>query len=552
MSVDTILSLIRAGALEEAEREYLRLGLHEDKSSEDAVALAGRILKARALEQSGDERRRLALKAAERYGEAHALTGGSYSGINTAALYLLAGRTDEARRVARNMRKAVAGPAPAPGEAAYYHAATAAEAELILGNQAQAERMLADAVALDPHNHVAHASTLKQFEMLLAETGAVQDWLDPFRPPKALHFAGHMFGLEGAQAALDSAAQYGLEKAVDDLLTADRYGAAYGALAAGSDIVIAERLLATGATLHVVQPCPDALFARLSLDPYGAGWRARFDACIDAAASVRHISADETLCDHLTTAFASETAMGLAVLEAERVATRAEQLLIWDGRQASADTGTARDAALWDSTGRRQHIVRYPAPRSTPETLPSAAGSERTLKAMLFADVRGFSGLSEVQVPLFLNHILEPLARSVEALSEPPERLNTWGDGLFMVFGTVEAAAAAALALQHTCRGVNLSASGLPAGLALRVGGHFGPVHQVRDPFLQETGYLGREVTTAARIEPQAAPGAIFVSEPFACALAVRSNAFRCEPVTAGVRPGEGPFFSLRGRTARD
>ena len=131
-----------------------------------------------------------------------------------------------------------------------------------------------------------------------------------------------------------------------------------------------------------------------------------------------------------------------------------------------------------------------------------------------------------------------------------PLHVNTWGDGLFLVFDTVMAAAGAAVALQAAFRAVDLRAAGLPEGLALRVGGHYGPVHAIRDPFLGRPGFLGREVTVAARIEPVTAPGSIFVSEPFAAALAIAGGGrFRCEPVTpegGDGHAGPHPLFSLR------
>lgn len=533
MSVIHILTLLRSGALEQAEKEYLRHGLDKDTSSEDVMALGGRILKTRALEHEGDERRRLALLAAKKYAAAHARFGGTFSGINTAALYLVGGEHEKARATARSVQKALKEKSPDPGADAYYHMATAAEAWLILGDQRRAEQALADAVPLDPHNYIAHASTIRQFEMLLAALDQADGWLKQFRPPKSLHFAGHLFGFEDGQKPLDSTTVYGIGKAVEDILKAGDFAAAYGALAAGSDIIIAERLLDHGIELHVVQPCPDDLFKNISLTPYGHAWQARFDACMAAATSVQTVSRDKSLCDDLTTAFASETAMGLAVLRAEMLATTAEQIVVWDGKPSVRTGGTAHDVELWRIAGGVGHIVRFPIDR------PIASGTEttgtnnnRSLKAMLFADVRGFGGLSEAQVPLFVKHVLTPLADICNAAGTSLCHANTWGDGLFLVFDNVEAAARSAVNLQLAFQQVDLTDVGLPDSLALRVGGHYGPVHALDDPVLSQPGIFGREVTIAARIEPVTAPGSIFVSEPFACALALADqHGFRCEPI---------------------
>ena len=241
MDHTTILTLLRSGALEQAEKEYFQLGLDQDQSSEDVMALGGRILKARALEQQGAVRQRLALQAAEKYGEAYAHTGGTYSGINMAALTLVGGDKQKAYETAQAVLAALKETSAKPGADAYYHIAIVAEAELISCNYANAERALADAIALDPHNYPAHASTLHQFDMLLSAQGHENGWLMAFRPPKALHYAGHMFGTDGGNNTLDGSAVHALENAIDERLEAETIGAAYGALAAGSELRTRER-----------------------------------------------------------------------------------------------------------------------------------------------------------------------------------------------------------------------------------------------------------------------------------------------------------------------
>lgn len=545
-----ILTLLRSGALVQAEKAYRQLGLDQDRSSEDAMALGGRILKARALEETGAARQKLACAAADKYAEAYAATGGSYSGINMAALYHVAGDRARAAKTARAVLAALESHRPKPGLGAYYHMATQAEAMLILGDQSQADLRFADAAALAPHEYDAHASTLKQFEMLIGATGGDTSWLDPHRPPCSLHFAGHMWGLGDGHAPLAQTNIYALERSVSDALDTLSPGEAFGALAAGSDILIAEQLLDRGVPLHVIQPCPHTLFRRQSLDPFGTGWNQRFEDCLARAASIRTISHDPTLADDLTTAFASETAMGLSVLRAERLATRARQLLIWD-KQAATAAGTGHDAALWAQTGRHQQVIPFPSDqRPHAPLVHEGHGPERSLQAMLFADVSGFGRMSEAQVPRFLAHVLEPLAACCAALGVTPKHVNTWGDGLFLVYDIVGAAADAAIALQDCFQAIDLPGAGLQDDLALRVAGHYAPVHLLRDPFLARAGVFGREVTTAARMEPVTPPGSTYVSEPFACALALAGRPdVRCEPMPATIEcrdRGALTLFSLR------
>ncbi|MCK0070825.1 adenylate/guanylate cyclase domain-containing protein [Kordiimonas laminariae] len=552
---NSILTLLRAGALEQAEKEYFRLGLDTVSDNEDILALGGRLLKSRMVESHQSHKQELARQAAEKYYHAYEATGGTYTGINTAAMQMLAGDIDNARATADEVLHKTRGYSPKPGQDAYYHMATVAEAYFILGDHVRAETNLTDAISLDPENYDAHASTLKQFELLATVNNADISWLDKFRPPKTLHFAGHIFGLDGDGNVLDEASVYGLGKSILDKILSENIGYVYGALAAGSDILIAEKALEANAEFHLVLPCPDELFLETSVVPFGEHWVPRFWACKAAAKTVRYLSGDNLKTDDMFTAFASETAMGLAVLKAERLATKPLQLLIWDQKNPTAKAGTARDAKVWEQAGRDQIIIPYP--RDTRKATGAGDNAEeltasRDLKAMVFADVRGFGALTDSQVPVFIDKILRPLAICVNTQGRQLEHLNTWGDGLFLVLDSVEAAANVASDLQETFRAIDLAEIGLPEFLALRIGGHYGPVHEMRDPFTNRIGVFGTEVAFAARIEPVTVPGSIYVSEPFACALALSAEEkYRCETVgKVEARKGQQALklFSLRVR----
>jgi len=546
-----VLTLLRAGALEQAEKEFYRLKLHKVNGNEDILGLWGRLLKSKALEASGEARQLLALDASEQYAFAYEQTGGTYSGINTAAMALIGGDETTSYALAQRILVQLTEKYPAPGEDAYYHMATQAEAYLLMGDVDEARETLMDAQSLDPHNFAAHATTLQQFEMILTAQGKDPAWLDPLRPPKALHFAGHLFSESGGLQILDHEHVDQIKKKIERIITTEKIGFAYGALAAGADILIAEQLLAVGAALHVVMPCAEALFVEKSILPFGAEWQPRFEACMAAAASVRYVSADTETMDDLSTVFSSEVAMGLALLKAQSLATEAVQLVVWDEHIPISGAGTARDAILWAKNKRRQIVVPYPVARKVVSLWPHlVTEKERGLKAMIFADVRGFGALNEAQVPVFIDAVLNPLAACVKKLGPHVKYVNTWGDGLFLVLDSVDAAAEVAIALQECFHEIDLKAAGLPLFLALRVGGHYGPVHEMDDPFLNKSGMFGTEVSFAARIEPVTVPGSIYVSEPFACSLAANTNnIYRCEHVR-DISPRRDrppmPLFSLR------
>ncbi|MBL7466251.1 hypothetical protein, partial [Escherichia coli] len=63
---------------------------------------------------------------------------------------------------------------------------------LLGGRRDAAEAALRRAVTLAPRAWEDHASTLRQFATILAELGLDADWLDAYRPPRTLHYAGQM------------------------------------------------------------------------------------------------------------------------------------------------------------------------------------------------------------------------------------------------------------------------------------------------------------------------------------------------------------------------
>ncbi|MCG8506942.1 MAG: adenylate/guanylate cyclase domain-containing protein [Sphingomonadales bacterium] len=547
-----VLCLARAGAMERAQAEFERLGLDKIKDDEDVLALGGRLLKAVALEKAGDERRLIARAAAEKYARAYRQTGGFFSGINTASLLVVAGRAEEAEATAHQVLKSLEGAETGAGEAAYYRAATRAEAHLLLGDQAASEASLADALTRDPDNYTAHATTLKQLAMILEAQEADADWLDRFRPPKVAHFVGHMFEAGGERA---DAEEESVRAAVNEVVAAEGIGFGFGALAAGADIIMAKALLDAGAELHLVQPCPDDVFVETSVRPYGESWADRFERC-RRHATVSYATGDRANFNGLDKAFSSQIAMGKAILRAQFLATEAVQIAVWDGKPAQCEAGTGHDVAFWRQTGLRQIILPFElvrmrrAHRNSGGAQRAGQPFRRKLMAMLFADTHGFGKLGDEQVLAFVQTVLGPLAQCCRELPGAASHFNTWGDGLFLAFDKIGDAARAALALQECFRSIDLAAFGLPDTLALRIGCHYGPVQEHTDPFLGRPNIFGNQVVIASRVEPETVPGSIYVTEPFASVLAAsEGRLFRCEYV-GEVEPRKGSdkllLFSLR------
>ena len=147
---------------------------------------------------------------------------------------------------------------------------------------------------------------------------------------------------------------------------------------------------------------------------------------------------------------------------------------------------------------------------------------------LLFADAKGFSRLSEPEIPLFVDHFLGTVAR-VLSRGPAPLQVNTWGDGLYLVFDSVAATGDFALMLSEAVRAMDWQAQGFREDLSVRIGLHAGPAYVCTDPVTGRPNYLGAHVSRAARIEPIAPPGEVYASGAFAAlARADQVEGFSC------------------------
>jgi class 3 adenylate cyclase/tetratricopeptide (TPR) repeat protein len=537
-----ILLLARGGATDEASRHYASHGLDQVIDHEDVIALGGRLLKDRALASVGAARLAHAHAAIGKYRQAFELRKSLYPAINIAMLQVLIGDFAAAREGARWVLSR-----PGNGEENYFDWATRCEAQVILGQADQADVALGRAIACDPADLASRASTLRQLEILGLALGQDMSWLQRHRPAESLHYCGHMFAWSQGSTCLDA-----LAATLRAEIERRKPGAMFGALAAGGDLLLAEAALAAGADLHVVLPFEEAEFLRCSVAPYGAEWLPRYHECRRRAASFRIYLPEPYLGDDHAFSLGSSYAMGLAIRHAQANRGPVAQLCLWDGVVSDQIAGTSMDRQIWRSTGLPQTIIDFPGALrqpalSVPPREPLIA--DRRPRAILFGDVSGFSRLSERQVQLFFGSVMASLAEILQQDDFSPELAEGWGDGLHLVFEKVGKAARTALALQAGFRAMKLEEHGLPGDLALRIGGHYGPLTPMTAGITGANGYVGVHNTIAARIEPVTLPGAIFVSEPFAAMLALedaQGKAERCQSGYVGMTDLPKSFGAMR------
>jgi len=262
-------------------------------------------------------------------------------------------------------------------------------------------------------------------------------------------------------------------------------------------------------------------FIQSSVASSGPGWVERFDRCLDAAFNVTYATDNAFVADDALFRYAGELAMGLALLRARYLDADVRQLAVWDGKPDLGDAGTAFDVATWRATRRAVSVIPTgpsgPASRAAAGSTAGAPG--RVVRALIFADVKGFSKLADEQVPLVLQHVLSAFATVLERYEGAIEHRNTWGDALYVVLTDTVLAAECALELQQAISAIDLRELELPDDLALRIGAHVGPVFPLEEPVLRTRAFTGSHVSRTARIEPVTPPGTVYVTEPFAAAL---------------------------------
>ena len=487
-----ILAFARAGARDHAWKLLMASDTPDTGPDPARLNLAGRLLKDRAGAARGAERRRLYREAAAAYRRSAELHPATYPLINAASLSLLGGADAEAVALARQVAEAIERE-PGEPETPYWRAATRAEALLLLARHSEARDEFAAAVGLAPLAWEDHASTLRQFKLILEAQGEDAAWLDDFRPPHSLHFGGHM---SFAEIALRDP----LHERIAEVIDEEKIGFGYGALAAGADIILAEALVAGGAQLHVVLPGGVESFAAASVDPFGATWRERFEALLARAESVRTIRPLGAVPGSASIALADEIAMGEAVMNARRLESQAVQLLVLPEDASSASD---RSSSIWAGSGWRQRLIL--APR---ETMPRRSASQPVPKA---SRVLAMLAVAPVEAGgADIDSALASLRARLCALPRPLVPAY-WSEGrLILAYGSAGEAANSAVGL----------VVGPDADPGLRIGGHYGVVQSFIDPFSEGERLEPSATGPATAAVDSTPPGTICVTEDFAAALA--------------------------------
>ncbi|TAK41918.1 MAG: DUF4071 domain-containing protein [Betaproteobacteria bacterium] len=551
------LACARMGAIDEAEHwlapiDRERLG--DRPLAAEVWSLAGRIAKERYSGANGAIAGEFAQAAIDCYRRAFGISRAAYPAVNAATLAMLSGDHTLAHALAREALAAL-------GTASdHWHHATAGEARLLLGEIDAARGHYAEAHRLAATRFGDIASMRRQ--LLLIGSDRARDLLEAVPAPRVIAFSGHMID-HPARAAPRFPA--GLEPKVAAALRATLAGLGpalgYAQAACGGDILFLEAMQDAGMQTQIVLPCAKEDFIAASVSFAGSAWRERFERVLDGATRIILATEEAYLGDEVLFEHAANLIQGMAFLRAAELSAQPLLLTVSEAGSQQRTGGTAATAREWERRGGAMINIDLALLRGStvwsrdaggepvPTTPAAPSATRRSLKSLLFADIRGFSRMPEQHTPEFVAVFLGICRRALDALDHPAVDANTRGDALFLVFERPRHAAQFAVRLLQALSAVDWPAYGLAPDTSVRIGLHTGPVYGVFDPVMSKPTFYGTHVNRAARLEPIVQPGHIFATEAFAASLVAEGeSAFRCDYI--GTHPlakqaGEARLYRL-------
>ena len=522
------LALVRSGNPTRASdfvQEMLKRNDLPPNILRDTLSLAGRIRKDMAGRASDKAVRTARFREAfQWYKQAFDLGDDTFPGINAATLALLSGDGEQSRAIASRVRDLVlAKLTKAEKDEKSWLLATLGEAYLLLGDNTAAKGRYSQAVSIarDAHNDGDIAAMLRQLRLLRDYLPIGEDLLGLFRLGPIVVFAGHGLDWPGdpVRFPADPALEAAVREAVKNELEALETTIGYCSPGCGSDILFGELMRERNAELHVVLPFAENDF-RIERVTYGlpefGPWQKRYEELSGHLRVTQHFATtEEFLNDQVLYDFAGAFMQGLALTRADQVGVDAIALVVHDPGPYPGPRGLETFMENWKKTKRELRVIdlaalrdRVPltaAPLRNPQEQPRPRNKPRIVQTMLFADLAGFSSMPESKVPLFFSEFLDVVTEELESI--PPTLFqNTWGDGLYLVFGDVVTCAGFAFRLLERLRAFDFDSFGFAKDAkkkpGVRIGLHTGPVFKHFDAIIGRNNYFGSHVSRAARIEP--------------------------------------------------
>ena len=387
--------------------------------------------------------------------------------------------------------------------------------------------------------------TLRQLVLELGQAGVpVPDTLlRRLAPPTVVVFTGHDLDRPGqSPPRLTEAHLPALRAELDRRLARLNARIGYVSPSAGAGLLFVEAMLERGAEVNLILPFARDDFLRHCVAYAGPDWVERFARAEAASASVSFASQGPYLGHDVLFRHGNQILHGLATLRAQFLGTAPYLLAVWDHEDGSLAGDAVDFIDQWGDIARLSLIDLSELPQVPTAVAPAVAieppvervEPERELRVMLFADILGFSRLTDAHIPTYLRLIERLQATLAERFA--PELVNSWGDALFVVMAEASEAAAFALRLRELIERFGRAEHGFPGDLDIRISLHAGPVYRTVDPFTKRTNFWGFDINRAARLEPVTVPGHVYATQPFVALLTSEQSVRASEAAQVGAR----------------
>ena len=524
------------------------------------------IIKSQALnEASNDQQQRLLEQSLDLYGLAFSepLFEGSYwLGVNALAIASCLGQRDYVTRHIETVRRDCLQASKQNPEPDFWMLATVAELDLIeLLNLREAEPEQIMGMLKSYERAESRCQTLqerksarKNTKLLLSyfarqqpdQARALQTAINgKLRPARVALFTGHRIDApDRVEPRFSPETAPTCVEALSSFINREHIDIGYTSAANGGDLLFVDALLDNTRTANVVMPYAEEQFRDTSLAVAGFGedeWTDRFNRLINGerdGAVLWHASQSTVDSEGMDPYYAhcNQVILGMGRLKAQELDGELVGVAVMAPGDDLTVGGTHAAVKAWQRAGistavwspRSQQWQKLPPAPVMPveDGRPETNTVSRTL---LFADVLGFSQLSDSQVASYCEVLLGEVEKLLTNSQKKPLELNTWGDGLFMVFDKATHGADFALALCELMKRGNRESlwkdAGLPSDLAMRVSLHSSPVKQLTNPLTQKLSHWGHNVSLAARIEPITPPNQVYGSAATAALIAAEGRA---------------------------
>lgn len=376
-------------------------------------------------------------------------------------------------------------------------------------------------------------------------------------PPTVVLFSGPSIDLPGGSMhCFPPELEESVAKQISQQLEHMDAEIGYSSAAPGSDLLFVEAMFELDAEVNIVLPCDIDDFIEQRVRPAGGRWEKRFHNALKLASSVTLTTTDPLLDDYVVLQHNNRIIDGTARLRARSLGCKPYLLAVWDFNLPPSPGSVADFIDRWGDPTRLRIIdlddLRAEAGVTTEpdiEAEPLADQDDgtvlrRKVRAMLFADIVGYSKLSEAELPFFWR-FMDALAEIMTHGAPAPDLLDSWGDALYVVHKNAHDMAEYSLALVQAFASLDACSFGLRNPLSVRIGLHAGPVFTGVHPFTGRSNIYGGQVNRAARIEPISKPGNIYASEQFVASLVAEESLREDEREPMGLATGDFTFEYL-------